>query len=102
MGDAAVTTGAGTTASSWSGARSSAWPPIPRRARTRKGSWPMRPGCAPRARTWPRTCSAVAGGLSLGLEAAGYRVVLSADHDAEAVETHRHHFGGLGAGLGPE
>src|ERR1035441_376298 len=36
-----------------------------------------------------------AGGLSLGLEAAGYRVVLSADHDAEAVETHRHHFGGL-------
>ena len=36
-----------------------------------------------------------AGGLSLGLEAAGYRVVLSADHDAEAVETHRHHLGGL-------
>ena len=36
-----------------------------------------------------------AGGLSLGLEAAGYRVVLGADHDAEAVETHRHHFGGL-------
>jgi DNA (cytosine-5)-methyltransferase 1 len=36
-----------------------------------------------------------AGGLSLGLEAAGYQVVLSADHDAEAVETHRHHFGGL-------
>ncbi|HUY48537.1 MAG TPA: DNA (cytosine-5-)-methyltransferase [Streptosporangiaceae bacterium] len=35
------------------------------------------------------------GGLSLGLEAAGYRVVLSADHDVEAVETHRHHFGGL-------
>jgi DNA (cytosine-5)-methyltransferase 1 len=35
------------------------------------------------------------GGLSLGLEAAGYRVVLSADKDAEAVETHRHHFGGL-------
>jgi DNA (cytosine-5)-methyltransferase 1 len=36
-----------------------------------------------------------AGGLSLGLEAAGYRVVLAADKDAEAVETHRHHFGGL-------
>src|ERR1035438_884966 len=36
-----------------------------------------------------------AGGLSLGLEAAGYRVVLSVDRDAEAVETHRHHFGGL-------
>jgi DNA (cytosine-5)-methyltransferase 1 len=36
-----------------------------------------------------------AGGLSLGLEAAGYRVVLAADRDPEAVETHRHHFGGL-------
>jgi DNA (cytosine-5)-methyltransferase 1 len=36
-----------------------------------------------------------AGGLSLGLEAAGYRVVLGVDHDVEAVETHRHHFGGL-------
>lgn len=35
------------------------------------------------------------GGLSLGLEAAGYRVVLAADNDAEAIETHRHHFGGL-------
>ena len=36
-----------------------------------------------------------AGGLSLGLEAAGYRVVLGADHDTEGVETHKHHFGGL-------
>jgi DNA (cytosine-5)-methyltransferase 1 len=36
-----------------------------------------------------------AGGLSLGLEAAGYRVVLAADRDREAVETHRHHFAGL-------
>jgi DNA (cytosine-5)-methyltransferase 1 len=35
------------------------------------------------------------GGLSLGLERAGYRVVLAADKDPEAVETHRHHFGGL-------
>jgi DNA (cytosine-5)-methyltransferase 1 len=35
------------------------------------------------------------GGLSFGLEGAGYRVVLGADHDPEAVETHRHHFGGL-------
>lgn len=35
------------------------------------------------------------GGLSLGLESAGYRVVLAADKDPEAVETHRHHFGGL-------
>jgi DNA (cytosine-5)-methyltransferase 1 len=36
-----------------------------------------------------------AGGLSLGLQAAGYRVVLAVDHDPEAIETHRHHFGGL-------
>jgi DNA (cytosine-5)-methyltransferase 1 len=36
-----------------------------------------------------------AGGLSLGLEAAGYRVVLAADRDPEAVQTHRHHFGGF-------
>jgi DNA (cytosine-5)-methyltransferase 1 len=36
-----------------------------------------------------------AGGLSFGLEAAGFRIVLGADHDVEAVETHRHHFGGL-------
>lgn len=36
-----------------------------------------------------------AGGLSLGLEAAGYRVVLGVDCDREATETHRHHFGGL-------
>ena len=35
-----------------------------------------------------------AGGLSLGLQEAGWRVVLAADHDEEAVETHRHHFGG--------
>lgn len=36
-----------------------------------------------------------AGGLSLGLEQAGMKVVLSADHYAEAVKTHQHHFGGL-------
>lgn len=36
-----------------------------------------------------------AGGLSLGLEMAGYRVVLGVDRDREATETHRHHFGGL-------
>lgn len=36
-----------------------------------------------------------AGGLSLGLQMSGWQVVLSVDHDAEAVETHRHHFGGL-------
>ncbi|TCM39650.1 DNA cytosine methyltransferase [Kribbella sp. VKM Ac-2568] len=36
-----------------------------------------------------------AGGLSHGLEQSGMRVVLAADHDTEALETHRHHFGGL-------
>ncbi|WP_428962268.1 DNA cytosine methyltransferase [Micromonospora fluostatini] len=36
-----------------------------------------------------------AGGLSLGLDAAGFRVVLSADRDPESVETHRHHYPGL-------
>ena len=36
-----------------------------------------------------------AGGLSLGLEQAGIEVVLSVDHDADSVETHRHHFRGL-------
>jgi DNA (cytosine-5)-methyltransferase 1 len=36
-----------------------------------------------------------AGGLSLGLAQAGFRVVLAADHDPESVETHRHHNPGL-------
>jgi DNA (cytosine-5)-methyltransferase 1 len=36
-----------------------------------------------------------AGGLSLGFERAGLQVVAAIDHDAEAVETHRHHFPGL-------
>jgi DNA (cytosine-5)-methyltransferase 1 len=39
-----------------------------------------------------------AGGLSLGLEDAGYRVILGVDRDKEATETHRHHFGGLALG----
>ena len=36
-----------------------------------------------------------AGGMSLGLEEAGFRVVLGVDHDSFAVETHRHHFAGM-------
>jgi DNA (cytosine-5)-methyltransferase 1 len=36
-----------------------------------------------------------AGGLSLGLADAGFNVILSADHDDESVETHRHHNPGL-------
>lgn len=36
-----------------------------------------------------------AGGMSLGLEDAGFRVVLGVDHYGFAVETHRHHFAGI-------
>lgn len=36
-----------------------------------------------------------AGGLSLGLEQAGFRVLVGIDHDAEALETHRSLFAGL-------
>jgi DNA (cytosine-5)-methyltransferase 1 len=36
-----------------------------------------------------------AGGISLGLEEAGYTVVLGADHYDAAVQTHAHHFAGL-------
>jgi DNA (cytosine-5)-methyltransferase 1 len=37
-----------------------------------------------------------AGGLSLGLENAGFRVLVGADHDAQSVETHLANIGGLG------
>ncbi|MFN8228938.1 MAG: DNA (cytosine-5-)-methyltransferase [Mycobacterium sp.] len=36
-----------------------------------------------------------AGGLSLGLEKAGYKVVFGADHEPFANRTHAHHFGGM-------
>lgn len=36
-----------------------------------------------------------AGGLSLGLEKAGFSVVLGADHEPFANRTHAHHFGGM-------
>lgn len=36
-----------------------------------------------------------AGGMSLGLEDAGFRTVLGVDHYSFAVETHRHHFAGM-------
>jgi len=36
-----------------------------------------------------------AGGLSLGLQHAGMTVVLGADHDRGALDTHRHHFPGM-------
>ena len=40
-----------------------------------------------------------AGGLSLGLEAAGYRVALAVDNDEWALETHAHNFEGLALNL---
>jgi DNA (cytosine-5)-methyltransferase 1 len=36
-----------------------------------------------------------AGGLSLGLEDSGYKVIIGVDKDRESTKTHRHHFGGL-------
>ncbi|MBC7632569.1 DNA cytosine methyltransferase, partial [Aeromicrobium sp.] len=36
-----------------------------------------------------------AGGLSLGLDKAGFKTVVAVDHYPEAVETHRHHFAGM-------
>lgn len=39
-----------------------------------------------------------AGGMSLGLENSGMRVVFGADFDADALATHAHHFGGLSVG----
>ncbi len=55
-------------------------------------------------RSWVTECAksgpiavdlfAGAGGLSLGLERAGYTVVLSVDHDAAAVQTHLANFAG--------
>ncbi|WP_260444128.1 DNA cytosine methyltransferase [Corynebacterium bovis] len=36
-----------------------------------------------------------AGGISLGLEDAGFEVVLGVDHYLDAVKTHRHHFPGM-------
>ena len=36
-----------------------------------------------------------AGGMSLGLEQAGMRVVFGADFDADALATHAHHFAGM-------
>jgi DNA (cytosine-5)-methyltransferase 1 len=39
-----------------------------------------------------------AGGMSLGLEQAGMRVVFGADFDTDALATHAHHFGGMSVG----
>jgi DNA (cytosine-5)-methyltransferase 1 len=39
-----------------------------------------------------------AGGMSLGLEDAGMRVVFGADFDRDALETHAHHFAGMSVG----
>ena len=44
---------------------------------------------------WQSTFSCCGGGLSLGLEEAGFEVILGVDLDEYAVETHRAHFGGV-------
>lgn len=67
----------------------------------------------PTVRTFQRWCSAQreagrpiavdlfcgAGGLSMGLETAGWAVAAAVDHDPYAVETHRHNFVGLSLDL---
>lgn len=52
-------------------------------------------GCRARGERLAADLFSGAGGLSLGLTEAGFRVVLSADLDPESVETHRHHNPGL-------
>ena len=85
---------AGSTASSWLGGRSSSFLRIPRSA-DEDDFLSTRRGCAQEGHRLAADLFSGAGGLSLGLEAAGYRVVLGVDRDREATETHRHHFGGL-------
>ena len=46
-------------------------------------------------RPWAIDLFAGAGGLSLGLEEAGFSVVAAADSDPTALETHAHNIGGL-------
>ena len=46
-------------------------------------------------RPWAIDLFAGAGGLSLGLAEAGFSIVVSADRDATALETHSHNIGGL-------
>ena len=52
------------------------------------------PAAEPRRQAGRRPFSG-GGGLSLGLQQAGFQVILAADHYPEAVETHSHHFPGL-------
>ncbi|WP_395159934.1 DNA cytosine methyltransferase, partial [Ilumatobacter sp.] len=40
-----------------------------------------------------------AGGLSLGLERAGYKVLVGVDHDEDALATHRAHHAGMSSKL---
>ncbi len=65
-------------------------PPHPDRPQNESWrSWVLRQ-TAPRAVDLFAGC----GGLSLGLEQAGYRVILSVDNDPWSIETHRHNFPG--------
>jgi DNA (cytosine-5)-methyltransferase 1 len=61
------------------------------------GSWPA--WAARQSRPIAVDLFAGGGGLSLGLEDAGFRVALAADHDSWAVRTHAANFRGLSAEL---
>ena len=74
--------GSGSTASSSYGGRSSACPPITRRAMDEEAFLAYAARLRGRGRAPGRGPVQRGGGLSLGLEAAGYRVVLSADRDS--------------------
>ena len=50
---------------------------------------------AEQKRPWAIDLFCGAGGLSLGLREAGFSVIVSADSDATALESHSHNFGGL-------
>ena len=83
--------------SDWSEGRSSAWSLIRITVRPRRSSTAL---CKRLREEKPGVLLAAdlfcgAGGLSLGLEQAGMKVVVGADHDPEALETHRHHIPGM-------
>ena len=90
-------TGRASTGSSWSEAHSCPW----RRTRQTAESEDDFLDLARKIRQRDPAASLAAdlfsggGGLSLGLQQAGFHVILAADHYPEAVETHRHHFPGL-------
>src|SRR5829696_5841557 len=86
---------------------------MPRPAVPFQRSMPLRLALDPRAPTWDTWTEwatqqakplavdlfAGGGGLSLGLESAGFRVAFAADHDTWSAQTHAANFQGLSAQL---